>query len=68
MVYQFPNQQPRKEDDAIRIRLDLTMDVPAEMAEQFERLGIQEFEVCRFDEDTHCIRASVETTLYRKGA
>lgn len=57
-------------DDSVRIRMDITVDLPAEMADQLERLGIYEFEACSFDDATRRLTASVTTTLYRnrKGA
>lgn len=50
--------------------MDITVDLPAEMADQLERLGIYEFEACSFDDATRRLTASVTTTLYRnrKGA
>lgn len=48
--------------------MDVTVDLPAEIAEQAERLGICEFDRCIFDEDTHRMTASVTTIFYRKGA
>ena len=48
--------------------MDITVDLPAEVAEQAERLGIYEFEHCVFNPDTCRMIASVTTTFYRKGA
>lgn len=48
--------------------MDVTVDLPAEIAEQAERLGICEFDRCTFDEETHRMTASVTTIFYRKGA
>jgi len=48
--------------------VDGTVDLPAEVAEQAERLGIYEFERCVFNPDTCRMTASVTTTFYRKGA
>jgi len=48
--------------------MDIAVDLPMEMAEQVERLGIYEFEQCTYDETTRQMTASVTTTLYRKGA
>ncbi|WP_279202295.1 hypothetical protein [Intestinimonas butyriciproducens] len=47
--------------------MDITIDLPAEIAEQLELLGICVFETCRFHADTRRMTASVATTLYRKG-
>ena len=65
MVQEF--KFPRK-DDEIRVQMDITVDLPAEVAEQAERLGIYEFERCIYDPDTRRMTASVTTTFYRKGA
>lgn len=54
-------------EDAIMIFMDITIDLPAEIAEQLELLGICVFETCRFHADTRRMTASVATTLYRKG-
>ena len=59
---------PKAEEDSVRIHMEITVDLPAEMADQLERLGIPEFEACTFDESKRRMTASVTTTLYRKGA
>ena len=48
--------------------MDITVDLPAEVAKQAEELGIYEFERCVYDPDTRRMTASVTTTFYRKGA
>ena len=48
--------------------MDITVDLPAEVAERAEQLGIYEFERCVYDENTRRMTASVTTTFYRKGA
>lgn len=65
MVQQF---MPKRKDDEIRVRMDITVDLPAEVAEQAEELGIYEFERCVYDPDTRRMTASVTTIFYRKGA
>lgn len=57
-------------DDSITIRMDITVDLPAEVANEVERLGLYEFERCSDDESTRRLTASATTTLYRnrKGA
>lgn len=56
MIQEF--KSPRK-DDEIRVQMDITVDLPAEVAEQAERLGIYEFERCVFNPDTCRMTASV---------
>lgn len=48
--------------------MDITVDLPAEVAKQAEELGIYEFERCVYDSDTRRMTASVTTIFYRKGA
>ena len=57
-------------DDSVRIRMDITVDLPAEVANEVERLGLYEFEGCSYAESTRRQTSSVTTTLYRnrKGA
>ena len=62
------NFRPNRKDDEIRIKMDITVDLPAEVAEQAERMGIYEFDRCTFNADTHRMTASVTTIFYRKGA
>ena len=63
MIQQF---RPKRKGDEIRVKI--TVDLPAEVAEQAEQLGIYEFERCIYDPDTRRMTASVTTTFYRKGA
>jgi hypothetical protein len=58
----------RDKDDSVKIRMDITVDLPAEMADEVEKLGIYEFERCTYDEGSRRMTASVTTALYRKGA
>lgn len=62
------NFRPNRKDDEIRVKMDITVDLPAEVAEQAERMGICEFDQCTFDEATRRMTASVTTVFYRKGA
>lgn len=62
MVQKF---KPQRKDDEVRIKMDITVDLPAELAEQ---MGIYEFDRCVYDENTRRMTASVTTTFYRKGA
>lgn len=55
-------------DNCIQVRMELTVDLPAETADEVERLGILRFDECIYDENTGRLKASVTTTLYREGA
>lgn len=59
---------PHVEDESVSIRMEIIFDLPAEMAEKVEMLGIYEFEKCLYDQQTRRITVSTITTLYRKGA
>ena len=65
MVQKF---MPRRKDDAVKVKMDITIDLPAEVAGQAERMGISEFDRCVYDENTRRMTASVTTIFYRKGA
>ena len=65
LIQQF---MPKRKDDEIRVKMDITVDLPAEVAKQAEELGIYEFERCVYDPDTRRMTASITTTFYRKGA
>lgn len=62
--------QCRPEEDAVSIRLDITVDLPAEFASEVERLGIYRFDECVHDEDNRRMILSAATKFYRtkKGA
>lgn len=62
------NFRPNRKDDEIRVKMNITVDLPAEVAEQAERMGNCEFDQCTFDEATRRMTASVTTVFYRKGA
>ena len=63
------NEYGRKNaGNCIQIRMDLTVDLPIEAANEVERLGILKFDECVYDENTGRLKASVSTTLYREGA
>lgn len=69
MIYHFPSGKKAKDtEDTIHVRLNLTFDVPEEIAEQFERIGLEGFETCTYDQDTRRLEASMATTFYRNGA
>ena len=52
----------------MKIRMDLTIDLPKEVADEAERLGICDFDHCAYDSERRCLRIEYSTTLYRKGA
>mgnify|MGYP007077301409 CR=1 FL=1 len=58
--------RPKREND--EIKMNITVDLPAEVAKQAEQMGIYEFDRCTFNADTHRMTASVTTIFYRKGA
>lgn len=65
-MVQKPGKKPKY--DTIQMRMDLTFDVPAELAEQIELWGIYQFERCVYEEGRRQLSLSACTTLYRKGA
>ena len=65
-MVQKTNRNPKY--DAIKMRMDLTFDVPAELAEQIELWGIYQFERCVYEQERRQLCLSACTTLYRKGA
>lgn len=65
MVQKF---EPYRKDDEVKIKMDITVDLPVELAMQAERLGICEFDSCVIDADARCMTASVTTVFYRRGA
>lgn len=56
----------RAREDSVKIRMDITVDLPDEVANEVERLGLYEFERCSYDGTGRRLTASVTTTLYRK--
>ena len=65
MVQKFSG---RPKADAIKVNMNLILDVPAEFAEQIELLGIYQFDKCIYDQERKQISLSACTTFYRKGA
>lgn len=59
------NCSRNRNEDRVTIRLDITMDLPDEIAYMADQLGIYRFERCTYDMDAHRITASVTTTLYK---
>ena len=64
-ILEFPKQS---KEDAVRIRMELTIDLPKEVADEAERMGICDFDKCSFDSDRRCLVLDYSTTFYRKGA
>lgn len=67
MVTKFPLSH-EGENDIIRMRMDLTFDVPAKIAEQIEMWGIYHFEHCVYNEERQQFTLSACAELYQKGA
>lgn len=68
MTWKFPSEKDWEPDDlTLRICLDMTFDVPNEIAEQLELWGLNTFQNCEYDQDCRQLKVSAETTLYRKG-
>ena len=42
-------------EDTVKIRMDLTIELPKEVAAEAERLGICDFDRCSFDSDRRCL-------------
>ena len=64
-ILEFPKQS---KEDVVRIRMELTIDLPKEVADEAERMGICDFDKCSFDSDRRCLVLDYSTTYYRKGA
>ena len=65
MVQKFSG---RPKADAIKVNMNLILDVPAEFAEQIELMGIYQFDKGIYDQERKQISLSACTTFYRKGA
>ena len=69
MVKEFPKgKEWLLDNSALRVSLDMTFDVPEEIAEQLELWGLNIFETCEYDPTCRRLKMSASTTLYRKGA
>lgn len=69
MVREFPGRTaPDAGSEEIGITLDMTFDLPKEVADQLEMWGINEFDSCAVDPNRRQVKMSARTTLYRKGA
>ena len=68
MVKEFPKgKEWLLDNSALRVSLDMTFDVPEEIAEQLELWGLNIFETCEYDPTCRRLKMSASTTLYRKG-
>ena len=69
MVREFPGYTSSNAgNEEFRITLDLTVDLPKEVADQLEMWGVNEFDSCAVDPNRRQVKMSARTTLYRKGA
>ena len=69
MVREFPGHTaPNAGSEEFRITLDLTVDLPKEVADQLEMWGVNEFDSCAVDPNRRQVKMSARTTPYRKGA
>ena len=57
----------KEKNDSVTIRMDITVDLPAEVADEVERLGLYQFEQCRYDEERRRLTVSATTTFYKNG-
>lgn len=66
MVKEFPKgKEWLLDNSALRVSLDMTFDVPEEIAEQLELWGLNIFETCEYDPTCRRLKMSASTTLTR---
>lgn len=70
MITRFPSLHAdgSSADDEIKIQMELTFDMSAQIAEQLEMWGLYQFDRCTYDEKRRMLRVTVKSTFYRKGA
>lgn len=70
MITKFPpfHTSGRDADDEIKIQMELTFDMPVQIAEQVEMWGLYQFDRCTYDEKRRMLRVTAKSTFYRKGA
>lgn len=70
MITRFPplHAGGREADDEIKIQMELTFDMPVQIAEQVEMWGLYQFDKCEYDEARRMLRVTAKSTFYRKGA
>ncbi len=67
MVKKFPGRTtPNANTEQFHITLNMTFDLPGEVAEQLELWGINEFDTCTVDPNRRRLEISARTTLYRE--
>ena len=50
----------------LHIRLDMTFDIPEEIADQLELWGLNVFDTCEYDPKQRQLKMSANTALYRE--
>ena len=71
MICEFPFLQSgsqKNDTGKINLRMDLTFDVPSNIAEQLALWGIYSFDDCQYDAERKVLWLSASTTLYEEGA
>ena len=69
MIKGFPQIETGQGDNSeLHIYVDMTFDVPEEIAEQLELWGLSMFEKCGYDTAARRLKMSASTVLYRRGA
>ncbi|WP_317380708.1 hypothetical protein [uncultured Intestinimonas sp.] len=71
MICEFPFLQSgsqKNDTGKINLRMDLTFDVPSNIAEQLALWGICSFDDCQYDAERKVLWLSASTTLYEEGA
>lgn len=70
MITKFPSfhAADSSADDEIKIQMELTFDMPTQIAEQLEMWGLYQFDQCAYDEERRMLRVTAKSTFYRKGA
>lgn len=67
MVRMFPGRTAQNANtEEFHITLNMTFDLPGEVAEQLELWGINEFDTCTVAPDRRRLEMSARTTLYRE--
>lgn len=68
MVKEFPKgKEWLLDNSALRVSLDMTFDVPEEIAEQLELWGLNIFETCEYDPTCRRLKMSSQHDAISKG-